>query len=625
MKKAYSYIRFSTKEQEKGDSYRRQIERAKKWAKDKGVELDSTYTDKYLSAYSGDHRTKGNLGIFLGLVEQGTIERGSYLLIEDLDRLSREPITTALPQFMLLVNSGIIIVILQNENFEYTAETINDNVGLLFKPILDMGLAHGESKKKSIRLIETYDNKRKDVLDGKIKFSSKTPGWLEVTKSRKNGKYLIVEEFGIIKGYHLLIRKMFQWKLDGCGEQKIANELNKLGPRPQSKKDKNEKKAFKKWVKPTISKWLRSKAIIGEFQLHSKGVPVGDPDKNYFPSVLVGEDKGLFYDVQELIERNSKQPGNAGGQTGIVSNLFQGIVKCGLCGEAIWHRNYGPTLKGGKKLVCSTKIQKLPGRECKGKPVPYDEFEKLFFNRVKKLDISEISPGQDEIDNELLKVRLGLSESRGLVKEYDKLMERMLTAQDLTSDEGSMKDFVKKYEDTKKKRFTQNQVSLRLVASVKNLKSESDELRKNLDQTTEIYELLESIKDDKERIRIRRKLQVKISQLMVRIRIYPLQEKYKPSQATDEPGVEKIMKSKYINRVQLEFNVSGIEKQTLADRYGIINLVIHRELYDPTWDMTEEEYNNYVKKRNEISRRVNRGIAKHLNKRKRQIKRSSTS
>ena len=90
--KAYSYIRFSTPEQEKGDSLRRQIEQSETYAQTHGLTLDDSLrlTDRGLSAFHGIHRTKGALGEFHRLVEQGEIEPGSVLLVESLDRLLRD-------------------------------------------------------------------------------------------------------------------------------------------------------------------------------------------------------------------------------------------------------------------------------------------------------------------------------------------------------------------------------------------------------------------------------------------------------------------------------------------------------------------------------------------------------
>ena len=106
--KAYSYIRFSSPEQEKGDSLRRQIQLSEEYCKQHGLILEDTLllTDKGLSAYKGNHRTKGALGEFLRLVEEGKIPPGSVLLVENLDRLSREQILDAINQCTPITTAG---------------------------------------------------------------------------------------------------------------------------------------------------------------------------------------------------------------------------------------------------------------------------------------------------------------------------------------------------------------------------------------------------------------------------------------------------------------------------------------------------------------------------------------
>lgn len=88
--KAYSYIRFSSAKQEAGDSERHQVELSKQYTEKHGLILVDQLTDRGLSAYNGAHRTKGHLGAFLQLVEQGQVAEGSTLIVENLDRLSRE-------------------------------------------------------------------------------------------------------------------------------------------------------------------------------------------------------------------------------------------------------------------------------------------------------------------------------------------------------------------------------------------------------------------------------------------------------------------------------------------------------------------------------------------------------
>jgi Resolvase, N terminal domain len=86
--RAYSYIRFSTPQQAKGDSHRRQADKAARYAAEHGLVLDAelNLTDLGVSAYRGKNAKTGALGVFLRAVEDGTVPRGSFLLIENIDR-----------------------------------------------------------------------------------------------------------------------------------------------------------------------------------------------------------------------------------------------------------------------------------------------------------------------------------------------------------------------------------------------------------------------------------------------------------------------------------------------------------------------------------------------------------
>jgi DNA invertase Pin-like site-specific DNA recombinase len=89
--KAYSYIRFSTPQQSLGDSLRRQTEKAAKYALEHGLTLDTelNLSDLGVSAYRQSNAKKGALRVFLDALEAGHVAAGSYLLIENMDRLSR--------------------------------------------------------------------------------------------------------------------------------------------------------------------------------------------------------------------------------------------------------------------------------------------------------------------------------------------------------------------------------------------------------------------------------------------------------------------------------------------------------------------------------------------------------
>jgi len=145
-KKAYSYIRFSTPEQIKGDSLRRQLEGSRQWAEENGYELDTSMRDLGVSAFSGANRTEGSLKKFIDLIEQGHIDEGSVLILESLDRLSREELTKSLNLFINILSAGIKIVTLADRQ-EYTSESIN-NIGNLVISLVSMARAHEESQMK---------------------------------------------------------------------------------------------------------------------------------------------------------------------------------------------------------------------------------------------------------------------------------------------------------------------------------------------------------------------------------------------------------------------------------------------------------------------------------------------
>ncbi|MDO9429739.1 MAG: recombinase family protein, partial [Phenylobacterium sp.] len=98
--KAYSYIRWSSDRQTSGDSLKRQLELSEAYAAEHGLELDNRLKDEGVSAYHGLNRTKGDLSIFLEQIKTGEVAPGAYLLVESLDRVSRENVIDAQTLFL---------------------------------------------------------------------------------------------------------------------------------------------------------------------------------------------------------------------------------------------------------------------------------------------------------------------------------------------------------------------------------------------------------------------------------------------------------------------------------------------------------------------------------------------
>jgi DNA invertase Pin-like site-specific DNA recombinase len=80
--KAYSYLRFSTPEQLKGDSLRRQTELSRAYAEKHGLELDEslTFRDLGVSGYTGKNIERA-LGAFIEAVDNKMITPGHLSVI----------------------------------------------------------------------------------------------------------------------------------------------------------------------------------------------------------------------------------------------------------------------------------------------------------------------------------------------------------------------------------------------------------------------------------------------------------------------------------------------------------------------------------------------------------------
>ncbi|MBY0456462.1 MAG: recombinase family protein, partial [Gemmataceae bacterium] len=244
---AFSYVRFSAKEQERGDSLRRQTDLRDKWlARHPSITLDTSLTleDLGVSAFRGRNRLDDAhaLGQFVRAVENGRVARGSLLLIENLDRLSREQEEDALELFLKLLKAGIVIVQLQPE----TVFRKGDGMFGLMRAIMELGRGHAESARKSERVTAAWDERKRKAAAGGI-VTARCPAWLEVEGGR----------FKVRPGAAALIRRLFALCKAGHGCRAIAAALNKEGVPGWGKGP---------WEEAYIRKIIQGRAVLGEFR-----------------------------------------------------------------------------------------------------------------------------------------------------------------------------------------------------------------------------------------------------------------------------------------------------------------------------------------------------------------------
>lgn len=225
--KAYSYLRFSTPEQRKGDSFRRQWEKAQSYAERHGLDLDEdlTFHDIGVSAFKGANAERGRLAAFRRAVEDGTVAPGSYLLVEDFDRLSRMDPWEAMGIFREIINHDVSVVTLKDERIWHRAG-LKANPMQIMESILAMWTGHQESLKKGFRLAETFKAKRQRLIEGKEPRNPSVPykhGPAWVTWAPSEGRFVLDPH------RESIVREVFAWVDEGWSIDRVARCLNKRG------------------------------------------------------------------------------------------------------------------------------------------------------------------------------------------------------------------------------------------------------------------------------------------------------------------------------------------------------------------------------------------------------------
>jgi len=366
--KAYSYKRFSTPAQEQGDSLRRQTAMAQAWADRMGVPLDTelNLTDRGVSAYTGTNRDVGNLGAFLRAVEDDAVPRGSWLLVENLDRLSREPAVDALYTMQGIIRAGVTVVDLSDNGGlgrEYNLETLRSSDGLMHLMAMLLSFARGnqESAEKGRRVADAYAEKRRMfATDAKLSkpYTKRLPAWIRWQESTSS--------YELIEDRAALLRWMVGMADDGMGVHSSAEQLNET--KVETWGAGGWKAAY--WHRSYIRKLLSNKAAIGIFVPHrvvkvegkrtKKRIPQ-EPIAHRFPAVI---DRELFERVNARLStteprgRNAKAP---------VRSIFAGVMKCQYCDGTVTRVNKGDHVY----LVCAAAHAKAGTH--KYESVPYVE------------------------------------------------------------------------------------------------------------------------------------------------------------------------------------------------------------------------------------------------------------
>ncbi len=391
--KAYSYTRFSTPEQAKGDSARRQIALAEEYARRNELDLDTSLTldDKGVSAFRGRNANDGRLGDFLRAVQAGIVTKGSYLLVENLDRISRQVPRKAVRTLEAIVESGITVVTM-SDGKAYTEKSLDRDPFSFVMAVLAFVRANEESETKGRRVRAAWANKRERAIADGTPMTKRTPGWLILGA---NGKLRLDVKKAA------LVRRIFKMTLAGAGQHAIAEAFNR-----------EKVKAFSadRWHRSYVKKLLDNPAVIGRLIAHTMEYedgrkvrkPVAQAD-NHFPAAVTMDDWNRVQAMRDTGASGSRSRAAPSG-TAPLQNILASLARCPLCAGTMTRVSKGPT-GATAYLTCA---KKKAGAGCNASlNAPMAPIEISIVGHLSEV-LGTMPSGDDEVDRKLVAVEDGL-------------------------------------------------------------------------------------------------------------------------------------------------------------------------------------------------------------------------
>lgn len=320
---AISYLRFSSSKQKKGASYDRQLEATENYCAQNNLILIDKIEDKGISGWNEDNLEEtAALGKLIKLIDLGKIKKGTTLIVENLDRITRANLTKAVNLITTILLSGVDIVTTMDGKRYCQA---SDQVDIMFA-IFYLTRGNEESETKSKRVKQAWVKKRQLINEGKFVKLTQHPNWLKI----ENNQYVENEEAT------KLVRRIFEMYTSGIGGNSIANQLNKEQAKPFSR-------TGMKFTFSSIERLLKSPAVIGRCEV------VSPPKENYYPKIISDT---TWYQAQSMREKNNHYKGTRNDSDKI--NFLGGLVFCQECGNSLVRYSCGIKNQRYHYLVCSS-------------------------------------------------------------------------------------------------------------------------------------------------------------------------------------------------------------------------------------------------------------------------------
>jgi DNA invertase Pin-like site-specific DNA recombinase len=261
-----------------------------------------------VSAFRGTNVESGALGRFLQAVESGQIPAGSALVVEGLDRLSRQDPWKTISLLKQLKDSGIEIHFTMAD-MVLSPDDSDDGMKLMFS-VTTAIRAHDESKTKSRRLIEAFAAKRAKAAAGGTLVSKSLPWWLEF----RDGRIIAPPERAKI------VKRAFKMTTQGLSSSEISRAFNK-------EQIPTWKPRAKQWSASRIRDLIRGSAVLGTLAQTPKTTKAGrsHPEiKGYYPAIV---SDGLAAEARAAMIGNKVGVAGRRASGDKPLNIFRGLLR----------------------------------------------------------------------------------------------------------------------------------------------------------------------------------------------------------------------------------------------------------------------------------------------------------
>ena len=334
---AGSYARLSQEDGDKSesDSIRNQKELIRNFLKNHPeIKLKKEYAD---DGYSGTSFDRPDFRRMMQDVEEGVI---NCIIVKDLSRFGRNYIETGQYMEQILPQKGIRLISVNDHYDSFAEQSASDQIMLPFKNLINDAYC----RDISLKIRSSLDAKRKkgDYVGASFPYGYR--------KAKGNKNQLEVDPEAAA-----VVRRIFRMKMDGKGNGKIADLLNREGvPAPHDyKKNMDPEKHYapgflpngkSSWNIHSVSRILTNEVYVGTM-VQGKSRKVNYKTKKIVPvdeaewirverchEAIIGRRE--FEIVQRLMMADTRV---SPGQEEIF--LFSGLLRCGNCGAPLGRRN----------------------------------------------------------------------------------------------------------------------------------------------------------------------------------------------------------------------------------------------------------------------------------------------